>query len=134
MLTDLTMPFRNPAMQRQFALFFVAGCLSTAVFFGFLIVLVEMLGVYPIVASTIAYILGGIVNYCINYRITFRSGKPHVAAVPVFAAVATAGLLLNAGIMALGLEIVQLPYLLAQVMATGIVMCFNFVCHRTWSF
>ena len=51
-----------------------------------------------------------------------------------FFTIAFVGLLLNTIIMAIGVEILNLHYLLAQVVATGLVLFWNFTGNRLWTF
>jgi len=52
----------------------------------------------------------------------------------VQAAGTVTGLALNAGLMAIGTRILGLHYLLAQLIATCMVLVFNFVASRYWTF
>jgi putative flippase GtrA len=65
---------------------------------------------------------------------TFRSGKRHQEAMPMFLTVVTVGFLLNAAIMWLAVGVVQLHYLLAQIFASSIVLVWNYLGNRTWTF
>ncbi len=75
---------------------------------------------------------GAMVNYSLNYRFTFRSGNPHYTSLPKFLAVALAGLCLNTMIMTLATE--RIHYLLSQSIATILVLGWNFLCNRYWTF
>ena len=79
-------------------------------------------------------VLGALVNYVLNRRYTFRSGKGHREALTKFFVVAGAGLLLNGLIMWLFVDGLGLYYLLAQLLATGLVLVWNFAGNRCWTF
>lgn len=120
----------------QFVIFAVVGAASTACHFAALWTLHQPLGVNLIVATTVGYVVGAVVNYLLNRRFTFSTSRTgHEAAVPRFATVALAGMALNAGIMALLARLApEVNFLLRQCVATGIVLVFNFVLNRQWTF
>lgn len=121
-------------MLRQFIRFAGVGGIATILMYLLLIVLVEWLAVAPVPASVLAYILSAIFNYIANYRFTFDSTVPHQKALPRFMLIATAGLALNTLIMFLLTDILPVHYLLAQVVATGVVLIWNFVANRRWTY
>jgi putative flippase GtrA len=77
---------------------------------------------------------GAMVNYFLNYYVTFKSTKSHHEAMIKFSIVAVIGLILNTLMMALAIEVFALYYLLAQVISTGLVLFWNFIGNRLWTF
>jgi putative flippase GtrA len=118
----------------QFARFVLVGAAATAVHYALLIGLVEAAGARPVPATVLGSIAGALVGYAGNRQFTFKSGVPHMRGLPRFLLVALAGLVLNAGIMALLSGPLGIHYLLAQVVATGIVLVWNFAANRHWTF
>jgi putative flippase GtrA len=116
----------------QFMLFSAVGAIGTAAHFAVLIVLVQFMASGPIAASMAGFGTGALVNYGLNYHITFGSKSPHSTALPKFLAVAIVGLILNTLIMYLFTSL--LHYLLSQVIATIFVLGWNFLCNRFWTF
>ena len=96
--------------------------------------LVQMAGVTPVLASAGGFVLGALVNYFLNYRYTFRSNNRHHEAIIKFFTIALVGLVLNTLIISLAIDILSLHYLLAQVIATGLVLIWNFTGNRCWTF
>lgn len=121
-------------MIKQFVVFAAVGAIGTLSHYCVLIVLVQLLGVNPVVASGTGFAVGALVNYLLNYRVTFRSARPHQEAAPRFFAIAAVGMLANTVIMALGTKVFAIQYLLAQIIATGMVLGLNFVANRLWTF
>ena len=117
----------------QFVAFVCVGAVATGAQYIVLIMLVQAFNVWPIVASDIGLVLGAVINYALNRRFTFASCEPHLKAIPRFAAVAGAGLLLNSLVVVV-LMAARAHYLIAQVVATGAVLIWNFVLNRTWTF
>lgn len=96
--------------------------------------LVEVVSANAVVASALGFTVGALVNYYLNYHITFKSKKSHNEAIIKFLTVALIGLALNTLIMFVAAEILLIYYLLAQVMATGMVLVWNFAGNRLWTF
>lgn len=118
----------------QFFTFTVVGAIGTIVHYAVLFLLVQIANVGPVIASATGFVTGAVVNYYLNYHITFRSNKRHCTAALKFFVVALCGLLLNTLIMFFATEGLHLNYLLAQLTATGLVLVWNFLCNRFWSF
>jgi len=127
-------PAPRPSRRRpQFLRYAGAGAVGTALHYAMLITLVQLARVDAVVASTAGAMAGALVNYVLNHRFTFASEKPHARALPRFALVSAAGVALNAAVMAGVLAVVP-HYLVAQVVATGVVLVAGFVANRTWTF
>jgi putative flippase GtrA len=121
-------------MIESFIRYAMVGAVGTLVHYLVLLTLVERVGVPPTVATTVGFSAGAVVNYFLNIRITFRSDRPHREALPRFVAVAAGGMLLNAGIVALGANLFRLHYMIPQVCATAIVVFCTFCANRVWTF
>lgn len=121
-------------LARAFSSFLMVGAFCTALQYVILVLLVQFAAVDATLASSIGFAISAVVNYALNYRFTYRATTSHATSFPRFAVVALAGLGLNAGIMYVGVEMAGLHYIVAQVLATGIVLFWNFVANLKWSF
>jgi putative flippase GtrA len=119
---------------RQFISFATIGAVGTAGHYTTLIACVELLAIRPLFASTLGFIVGAIINYFLNYYLTFRSAKKHHEALTKFMITAAVGMGINMGIMWLALQILLLYYLLSQVLATLLVLIWNFTVNKLWTF
>jgi putative flippase GtrA len=119
---------------RQFSYFAAVGVIATSVHYGLLIGLVEIFGVSAVPAALAGFCAGGTVSYLLNRRHVFRSTRPHEEAVTRFALVAIVGFGLTYLFMSFFVQTAHIPYLLAQVVTTGIVMFWNFTAHKIWTF
>jgi putative flippase GtrA len=91
-------------------------------------------GVSAVPASIVAYSGGSGLNYWLRRGFVFRSQARHRRAVPRYLIVAGIGLGLTGLMMQFGVHDLGLPYPLAQVVATGVVLGWNFNAHRLWTF
>ncbi|AWI78360.1 polysaccharide biosynthesis protein GtrA [Parazoarcus communis] len=118
----------------RFVRFAAVGLVGTAAHYALLLVLVEMGGAPPISGSVAGFLLGAMVNYAINHRFVFRSGRAHAEALPRFMTVAGVGLCWNALLMYLLTNLMGLHYLLAQVLTTGLLLVWHYVGNAVWTF
>jgi putative flippase GtrA len=114
--------------------FIGVGAIATLVQYCILVFSVEVLGLRPFLGSSVGFAISAILNYWLNYHFTFRSQNSHVGAASRFALVALAGLLLNALAMVLLGRVPGLPYIAAQIIATVVVLAWNFLGNSLWTF
>ena len=121
-------------LKAQFLRFATVGVLATLSTYISLILLVEFWQIDVIKASVFGYIVGIIVNYALNYGFTFRSTRRHHILVPKFLLVMSIGLLLNIGVMSVGVNWIGIHYVLAQLAAVAVVLIWSFTANRFWVF
>ena len=119
---------------KQFVNFTGVGAIGTVAHYSVLVFLVELVNINVVTATTIGFIVGAITNYLLNYYYTFKSKKPHLEASVKFFSVATLGAIINSSIMWLLVSRYLLPYMLAQVISTGVVLVWSFITNRLWTF
>jgi putative flippase GtrA len=110
------------------------GAVATGIQYVILIALREGLGVSPVTASAIGYAIAAVCNYLMKYHWVFASDEHHHVAGPKYAVVSISGLTLNTLLMYLGNQVLGLYYLLAQVVATAVVLVWNFTLNGLWTF
>ena len=118
----------------QFLMFAGIGVVGTLGHYTMLIVLVQFWAVDPVFASTFGFVVGAVINYILNYHFTFRSDKRHAEALTRFLIVATIGAGINGLIMYHGVENTNINYLIVQIFATLVVLLWNFVVNKLWTF
>lgn len=118
----------------KFVKFTGVGAIGTLVHYGILILLVQSISLDAVLASTAGFLAGAFTNYLLNYHYTFSSNKLHRETITKFFAVSLAGMLLNAMIMSVCTDMFDLHYLLAQILATGLVLIWNFSANHAWTF
>ncbi len=119
---------------RQFIYFGGIGAIGTAGHYFTLVTLVELAGLVPTYATTAGFIVGALINYILNYHFTFRSNKRHRETLSKFLLIALIGALLNYAIMYAGTNYSDIHYILIQLLATGLVLIWNFLMNKLWTF
>jgi putative flippase GtrA len=125
---------RGRVLGQQFLTFALIGAVGTAVHYAMLVALIEAWGVNATLATTVGFACGAAVNYTLNRRFTFASERSHQAALPQFLAVAALGAALNYAVFEALTDWPSVHYLVAQAIATGLVLVWNFVANRYWTF
>ncbi|HEY6528568.1 MAG TPA: GtrA family protein [Cellvibrionaceae bacterium] len=111
--------------------FLIVGGVATLTQFAVLFLLVELHLCGEVVASSLGYGAGAMVNYLLNYYFTFSSSQNHLATLPKFVAVVAFGLSVNTLVFYSANAI--LPwYGLSQCVATGASLVANYLLHRFW--
>lgn len=124
----------RPPIIFQFACFAAAGASGTAVHYVTLLCLVQIFLFQPVFASILGSIAGAVINYLLGHHWVFRSTRKHSETAVKFLAVSGVGMTLNAVIMHVLSTLVGIHYLLAQIASTGIVLVWNFLGNRLWTF
>lgn len=132
-----TAPLENFPVGRKAGLqlvkFAIVGGAGTACHYLVLIGLVALQHMQPGVAAGIGAAVGAVANYLLNRRFTFDSQRPHRETLPRFALMALVGALLN-GFLVAQLSSAGLYFLLAQAIATVVILIINFIVSKTWIF
>lgn len=121
-------------LARQFLSYVGVSLAALAVHYALLAALVETGQAEPVRAALAGYLAGAVVSYGLNRRLTYASDRPHAEATWRFGVVAAIGFGLTWLIMAGLTRGFGLPYLAAQGLATGVVVFWNFLGHRVWTF
>lgn len=119
---------------RRFLHFAAVGLLGTGAHYLLLVILVEGFRADPVVGSVAGFCLGALVNYAMSHRFVFRSDRAHREALPRFFAVAGSGLLWNTALMSLFTHRLGWPYLLAQILTTGLLVVWHYGVNALWTF
>ena len=119
---------------RQFSAFVIVGLIAAVAHYGTLIGLVEARVMGPVPATLLGFLGGAAVSYILNRRFAFASDRPLREAMWRFGVVSVVGFILTGLIMAVLTGLLSAPYLPAQVVTTGIVLFWNFLANRFWTF
>jgi putative flippase GtrA len=127
----MPMRFAQQFFASSLGKFLLVGGLATAAQFATLFVLVEFGLCSELTASVLGYGVGAVVNYLLNYYVTFNSKQNHLATLPKFIAVVAFGLSVNTAVFYLA-NLVLPWYGLSQCVATGASLVANYLLHRFW--
>jgi putative flippase GtrA len=97
-----------------------------------LVALVELAGVPYLPAAVAAFLVGGLVAYalCVRFVFSFRRIANRRIEAGTFVALGTAGLIVNAAGIVIGVEWLSLHYLAAKVSASCIGFFVNYALRR----
>jgi putative flippase GtrA len=117
-----------------FGRYLLVGIAATGVHYLILLAMVESAGCPAWISAAAGSIVGAIVAYAGNWHFTFLRSAQHVQALPRFLLVAGWGAGANGLIVWLGATQLGLHYLLAQAIATLVVVVLTFQVNRIWTF
>lgn len=123
------------SLLKQFLRFGVVGVLATVIDFGVMILLHEIFGVSPVAAAGVSYCVSLAFNYWASMRYVFvhREDLSRMKEFVIFIALATVGFFLNEFIMWAGTQVLgDSWYVMVKMLATGLVMLWNFFSRKRW--
>lgn len=118
----------------QLAKFGVVGVLATLIDFVVLIALTELGGWDPVLSAAVSFVVSVVFNYVASMRFVFtrRDDLGRAEELVIFVALSVVGLLINEALMWLGASALSLNYVLVKVVATALVMLWNFCSRKRW--
>lgn len=116
---------------KQIFKFGVVGFSATAIDYGLMVLLTEVFSVNYLVSSAISFCVSVVYNYLLSVFWVFdvqksKGGQNFI----VFLVLSIIGLLLNQGLMWLGTDILAVHYMLTKIVATVLVMVYNFITRK----
>ena len=131
-ITDRNVQISIPVSLIQVTKFMAVGVLNTLIDAGVYLVLTRWLGLgsFLVLAKGIAYAVGMTNSFFWNRNWTFESSTSPWRAAMLFTLTHIAALGINAGTMALSLNALHVPELIALGLATGASFGWNFVLNK----
>ena len=116
----------------QFMKFGVVGALAFCIDYGLLALLTEVFGVNYLVSATISFTVSVVFNYLASMRYVFthKEDMSRRREFVIFVVLSVIGLLINNACMWAGVELLGVHYLIVKIVATAIVMVWNFVTRK----
>lgn len=112
--------------------FLVVGGLAFVIDYLTLIICKEVFHINVLISAAIAFTVSVVVNYILSVKWVFDVGKnkSENRNFIIFIIFSVIGLGLTELIMWFGVDIIKISYLIVKIMATAIVMIFNFVTRK----
>ena len=120
-------------LRGEFLRFAAVGAVATCIHYAILVTLVQIAHAPLALSTSLGFICGSAFSYTLNRRITFAHQPGFGWGFAKYFAMGAVGLVLN-GVLVVGLASRGLPYLGAQVLATGAVLAWNFIGARFFVF
>ena len=116
----------------QIVRFSIVGGVATLIDFLVLYILKEFVGFSPLLANTLSFTVSVIYNYIASVKWVFKVDKKKNSKVQfvLFIIFSVVGLLINNCIMWLSISKLRIHYLIGKVLATIVVMIFNFITRK----
>lgn len=120
--------YRIAFRHKKLVKYVISGCLAAIASISTAFVLTDLLGVWYLVSTTAGFVSGVITSFLLQKFWTFedRSIEKIKAQFFLYFLVVLAALLLNTFFVYVFVEYAKLWYILAQILAGGIVIGFNF--------
>lgn len=128
---------RMKKLIEQILKFGVVGIIATVIDFGVLYVLSQPLGMDPVISAGISFCVSLVFNYVASMRYVFthREDMSRSREFVIFLVLSLIGLAINEATMAAGVAVLgnsALAVMGTKVLATAIVMVWNFVSRKKW--
>ena len=116
----------------QFMKFGVVGVIAFVIDYGLLALLTDVFSVNYLVSATISFTVSVIFNYVASMRYVFthKEDMSRRREFVIFVILSVIGLLINNLCMWAGVELAGIHYLITKIVATAIVMVWNFVTRK----
>lgn len=125
---------RFRGLAAQFARFGLVGVVATGIDFVTLALLTECLGTDPVLSAGISFTVSVVFNYVASMRYVFtrRNDLTRSRELAIFVLLSIIGLGINELLMWAGVHLLEVNYILVKLLATAIVMLWNFFSRKRW--
>ena len=116
----------------QFMKFGIVGVIAFVIDYGLLVLLTEVFSINYLVSATISFTASVVFNYAASMRYVFthKEGMSRRREFVIFVVLSVIGLVINNVCMWAGVEQFGIHYLVTKIVATAIVMVWNFVTRK----
>lgn len=116
----------------QIMKFGVVGVIAFVIDYGLMVLLTEVFGVNYLISATISFTVSVIFNYLASMRYVFthKEGMSRRREFIIFVVLSVIGLGINDLLMWVGTGLFGISYLITKLVATFIVMVWNFVTRK----
>ena len=123
--------FIHNKLFKQIFRFGIVGFTAFLIDAGLLYVLTEFCHIHYLISSIISFTVSLAYNYILSIFWVFDvKRKQTIKEVAVFVILSIFGLGINQLVMYLGVDLLHIYYMLCKILATGIVMVYNFITRK----
>ena len=122
---------KNNKLLMQILKFGVVGGTAFIIDYGIFTILSQLLGIHYLIASIISFSISVIYNYILSIKWVFDvSKKQTTKEFIIFIILSVIGLGLNSLIMYVSVDLMQIHEMISKIVATAIVMVYNFITRK----
>lgn len=122
---------KHEKLINQILKFGVVGGGAFLIDYALLYILTEYLNIYYLTSSIISFIVSLIFNYILSIKWVFDvTKKQTIKEVTIFVILSVLGLGINQVVMYVGTNLLNIHYMFTKLVATAIVMVWNFVTRK----
>ena len=116
----------------QIVRFGIVGVIAFVIDYAVLLLLTEVAGIHYLVSAAIAFLVSVVFNYILSIFFVFKTDKSRGkgAEFALFTLMSAGGLGINQLMMWLLSDGLGVPYQFSKLVATGVVMVYNFVTRK----
>ncbi len=117
---------------KQLIKFGIVGVISTLLDYGLMVLFTEVFDVHYLLSSTLSYAISLVFNYLASMKYVFHSkeGMSRSKEFIIFTVLCLMGMGLNQLVLWLIVEQLGIDYRISKILATGVVMVWNFVTRK----
>jgi len=119
----------NKRVINQIIRFGLVGGTAFFIDYGILIIMVSIFKINYLIANCISFSVSVVINYILNDLFVFKMEKGRKS-FQVFLIISILGLGINQIIMWIMVDKIYIYYILSKIVATFIVMCWNFIMRK----
>ena len=118
----------------SFLCFGLVGAFATLIHVSIFMMLVEIIGVSPVLASIPSFLVAMLFSYAANHRWTFQASTLHAIYLPRFSLVSVTGMSINVFITYMVVNLLGLEYGVALVMVVTSIPILTYLLNKNWTF
>ncbi len=120
---------------QQFIKYCAGGGLAFVTDAGLLFIFTEYGHLWYLISATFSFLIAAVVNYSFQYFVTFKDNRGQIKKqFTLFVIIAAVGLAINNSLLYIQVEWFGLWYMLAKVIAAVIVLIWNFMMNKYYTF
>ena len=123
---------KNNKLFQQIFKFGIVGGIAFIIDYAIMVISKELLGFNILISAALGFIISVIFNYIASIRWVFdvNKEKDEKKNFVLFIIFSIIGLILTEIIMYFGTDVIKINYLIVKIVATAIVMVFNFITRK----